>query len=115
MNTCLFCRIVSKSIATHFVFEDNQCICIEDIQPQAPMHLLVIPKQHIATLNDISSSQDESLIGHMFSIVTSMAKSYGYAESGYRTIFNCNQDGGQSVYHLHLHVLGGRPLNWPPG
>ena len=111
---CLFCRIVTGEIPAKRVFEDDQLIAFEDINPQAPMHVLVIPRDHVATLNDLEPSHDE-LVGAMVRRAAAIAASRGYAEGGYRTVFNCNGDAGQTVFHLHLHVLGGRRMAWPPG
>ena len=111
---CLFCRIVAGEIPAKKVFEDDQLVAFEDINPQAPMHVLVIPRAHVATLNDLEPSHDE-LVGAMVRRAAAIAASRGYAEGGYRTVFNCNGDAGQTVFHLHLHVLGGRHLGWPPG
>ncbi|MBP7776655.1 MAG: histidine triad nucleotide-binding protein [Acidobacteria bacterium] len=112
--TCLFCRIVSGEIPAKKVFEDDEVVAFEDINPQAPMHVLVVPKTHVATLNDLVESQDQ-LIGVMVRRAAAIAADRGYAAGGFRAVFNCNADAGQTVFHLHLHVLGGRALAWPPG
>jgi len=114
MSDCLFCRMVSGDIPARRVFEDDQMIAIEDINPQAPMHLLVIPKAHIPTLNDLEDSHD-GLIGAMTRRAAALARDRGYADRGFRTLFNTNKDAGQTVFHIHLHVLAGRSLSWPPG
>jgi histidine triad (HIT) family protein len=114
MADCLFCNMAGKKIPATFVYEDEQLFVLDDINPQAPMHALVIPKRHIATLNELAAT-DEALLGAMVRRAAAIAAARGYAERGYRTVFNVNGDGGQAVYHIHLHVLGGRKLTWPPG
>lgn len=114
MTDCLFCRIIAGQAPASKIYEDDEMIAIEDIRPQAPMHALVIPRRHIATLNDLSPDDDE-LIGRMMRRAAAIAKERGVAERGYRTVFNCNRDALQSFFHIHLHVLGGRRLGWPPG
>ena len=111
---CLFCRIVAGEIPAKKVFEDDQLIAFEDINPPAPMHVLVVPRLHGATLNDLEAGHD-ALVGALVRRAAAIAGERGYAEGGYRTVFNCNGDAGQTVFHLHLHVLGGRRLTWPPG
>jgi histidine triad (HIT) family protein len=111
-DDCLFCRIVRKEIPAKLVFESNDCIAFRDINPQAPVHVLVVPREHIVSLNDAT---DAAAIGRLALAAATVAKSEGIAESGYRVVFNTNKDGGQSVFHLHLHLLGGRALGWPPG
>lgn len=113
-ENCLFCKMVSGEIKTEKVYEDTQVLAFKDINPQAPMHVLVIPKRHIATLNDLEKT-DAELIGKLYMTATQLAQSHGVAEAGYRTVMNCNAAAGQSVFHIHLHVLGGRPMRWPPG
>ena len=112
--SCLFCRIVAGEIAARKVFEDAEIVAFDDVSPQAPMHVLVVPRAHVATLNDLTSGHDQ-LVGAMVRRAAAIARERGYAEGGYRTVFNCNADAGQSVFHLHLHLLGGRALGWPPG
>lgn len=112
--SCLFCRIVSGEVRAAHVHEDDDLLAFEDLNPQAPMHVLVIPKRHIATLNDLAGG-DDNVVGAMVRCAASIAKARGFDARGYRTVFNCNGDAGQSVFHLHLHVLGGRVLGWPPG
>ena len=107
--TTLFEKIIAGEIAGDFVHQDEQVVAIRDINPVAPVHILVIPRKPIPTVNDITPD-DAPLIGHMFRVAGQLAASEGIAEDGYRTIFNCNRHGGQEVYHLHLHLLGGRPL-----
>lgn len=111
---CLFCRIVAGEIPTSTLHEDDRLVAFADINPQAPMHLLIVPRQHLATVNDLTSEHDE-LVGAMIRLAAQLAAERGYAQGGFRTVFNCNADAGQTVFHLHLHVLGGRPLRWPPG
>ncbi len=114
MSDCLFCRIVSGEIKPQMVYEDEQIIAIRDINPQAPVHILIIPRKHIATTNDLHT-EDTALIGHIVLMATRIAREEAIAEQGYRTVFNCNSAGCQAVYHLHLHLLGGRQFGWPPG
>jgi histidine triad (HIT) family protein len=111
---CLFCKIIAGEIPASKVHEDDHLVAFNDIAPQAPMHVLVVPKLHIATLNDLSATHD-GLVGEMTRRAAAIAAERGYAASGYRTVFNCNADAGQAVFHIHLHVLGGRKLAWPPG
>jgi histidine triad (HIT) family protein len=113
-SSCLFCKIARKEIPASFVYEDDQMFVLNDINPQAPLHALVIPKRHIGTLNELAAEHD-ALVGAMMRRAAAIAAGRGYAERGFRTVFNTNADGGQAVYHIHLHVLGGRSLTWPPG
>jgi histidine triad (HIT) family protein len=112
--SCLFCRIVAGEIPAKKVFEDDDVVAFEDINPQAPMHVLVVPKTHVATLNDLGAD-DDRLVGGMVRRAAAIAAERGHAPRGFRTVFNCNADAGQTVFHLHLHVLGGRAFAWPPG
>lgn len=112
--TCLFCKIVKKEIPATIVFEDEELIAFRDIKPQAPTHILVIPKRHIATISD-TIEQDEQLLGKMILRAKKLAESEGLSEKGFRLVFNVNSGGGQEVYHIHLHILGGRQMTWPPG
>ena len=112
--SCLFCRIVAGEIPAKRVYEDERLIAFEDINPQAPMHVLVVPRAHVDTLNDLNASHD-GLVGAMVRQAAALAQSRGYGPQGYRTVFNCNADAGQTVFHIHLHVLGGRGFAWPPG
>jgi histidine triad (HIT) family protein len=114
MPDCLFCRVIAREIPAQIVHEDEEIVAFRDINPQAPLHALVVPRRHIATLNDLQPA-DDALVGSMFRRAAALAKEHGCAERGYRTVFNCNREAGQSVFHIHLHVLGGRPLTWPPG
>ena len=111
---CLFCKIASGEIATQLVHEDDEIVAFNDINPQAPQHILLIPRRHITTLNDLEAD-DTLLMGRMIQTATQLAKRLGFADTGFRTLFNCNQQGGQSVYHIHLHLLAGRHMRWPPG
>lgn len=111
---CLFCKIVAKEIPSDIVYEDDRLIAFRDINPQAPSHVLIIPRQHIATLNDLTES-DGLLISHTVLTAKQLADQLGLARHGYRLIWNCNEHGGQEVFHIHLHLLGGRAMHWPPG
>lgn len=111
---CIFCRIISKDLPSRVVFEDEEILAIEDINPQSPVHLLVIPKKHIPTLQDIKAEEND-LMGTLFLVINRMAKERGISEKGYRVVINCGPAGGQSVYHLHFHLIGGRYMKWPPG
>lgn len=114
MQNCLFCKIAKREIPSTVVFEDERVLAFEDINPQAPVHVLVIPKKHIATTNDITA-EDESLTGHLITVAARVAREKGIDQSGFRSVLNCNAHGGQEVYHIHVHVLGGRQMSWPPG
>lgn len=114
MSDCIFCKIVAGDIPSTKVHEDDQVLAFRDLHPQAPTHILIIPKRHIATLNDLQEG-DEALVGRIFLVAKQLAAQEGLAEAGYRTVFNCNRAGGQEVYHIHLHLLGGRQMTWPPG
>jgi histidine triad (HIT) family protein len=111
---CLFCRIVAGEIPSSTVYADDDLVAFTDINPAAPMHVLIVPRTHIATLNDVGPEHD-ALLGSMIRRAAALAAERGFDASGYRTVFNCNAAAGQSVFHLHLHVLGGRPMAWPPG
>lgn len=114
MTDCLFCRMVAGEIKPAVVFENDEVLAFRDIRPQAPVHVLVIPKRHIPTLDDLAVD-DPRLAAELFGAVQKVAAAEGLGETGYRTVINCRSDSGQEVYHLHLHVLGGRRLSWPPG
>lgn len=114
MKDCLFCSIVNRQISSDIVYETDSLVAFKDINPQAPHHILLIPKKHISTLNDLQA-EDGELVGELFLTVKEMASKLGIAESGYRTVLNCNADAGQAVFHIHLHLLGGRKMSWPPG
>lgn len=112
MESCLFCRIVNRELPSKIAHEDDRVVAFHDISPQAPVHVLIVPRKHIATLNDVTAD-DTELIAHMFSIARKLAEQLGVAQKGYRTVFNVNAEAGQTVFHLHLHVIGGRRLSWP--
>jgi histidine triad (HIT) family protein len=111
---CLFCKIRKGEIPARFVYEDDELFVINDINPQAPLHVLVIPKRHIASLNDLSQA-DDALVGSLARRAAAIARDRGYADRGFRTVFNTNAEAGQTVFHIHLHLLAGRGLTWPPG
>lgn len=113
MSETIFTKIINREIDAEILYEDEQALAFKDINPQAPVHFLVIPKKAIATINDITE-QDKELVGHLSLVAAKVADEMGIAEEGYRTVMNCNEFGGQSVYHIHLHVLGGKLLGWPP-
>ena len=112
--SCLFCKIVAGEIPSKRIYEDADLVAFEDINPQAPLHCLVVPRRHVATLNDLQAG-DDGLVGAMVRRAAAIAKDRGLDAGGYRTVFNCNSDAGQTVFHIHLHVLGGRRMGWPPG
>ncbi len=114
MTDCLFCKIVNGEIPTDFVYEDENVIAFRDINPQAPTHILIVPRAHIETLNDVKQSHNK-LLGAMQITASQIAEKEGIHERGYRTVFNCNREAGQTVFHIHLHLLGGRRMSWPPG
>ncbi len=114
MVDCLFCKIINKEINSDILFEDDDVLAFKDINPQAPIHFLIVPKKHISTINDLQQ-EDEKITGKMILIAQSLAKQENIDEKGYRLVFNCNSEGGQAVYHIHLHLLGGRRMQWPPG
>lgn len=114
MSDCIFCKIGRKEILSRIAYEDRQVIAFEDVNPQAPTHTLIIPKEHFATLNDLSQDQ-EVLLGHMTLVATRLAREKGLQDEGYRLVTNCQEGAGQSVFHIHLHLLGGRKFIWPPG
>jgi histidine triad (HIT) family protein len=111
---CLFCKIIDKEIPAKIVYEDEHVLAFEDVSPQAPVHILIVPKKHISTLLDVKE-EDNELIGRMFQAANVLAKEKRIDEKGFRTVMNCNADAGQTVFHIHLHLLGGRGMNWPPG
>ena len=114
MADCLFCKIAAREIPGDIVHEDERLVAFSDISPQAPTHVLIIPRRHIATLNDLSP-EDAGLVGSMVHLAARIAAARGQAKAGYRTVFNCNAAAGQTVFHIHLHLLAGRDLTWPPG
>ena len=111
---CVFCRIASGEIKADVVWQDEEALAFRDLDPQAPTHLLVIPRRHVATINDLGP-EDAPRVGRLVLAARDLAAALGFAEAGYRLVLNCNSHGGQSVFHVHLHVLAGRPLAWPPG
>ncbi len=114
MNDCIFCKIAAGEIPADIVYDDGEVLAFRDINPEAPVHLLLIPRRHIATLNDLSEA-DAALVGRLYLAGKQIAVELGVAESGYRTVINCNRDAGQLVFHIHMHLLAGRELGWPPG
>jgi len=113
-TSCLFCQIIDKKIPAKIAYEDDQVLAFHDVSPQAPIHILIIPKQHIATINDFSENETQ-LLGHLFLTAKKLASELGVADEGYRLNLNCNRFGGQTVFHTHIHLLAGRPFSWPPG
>jgi len=111
---CLFCKIISGGIPAEFLHQDDHCVAISDINPQAPKHVLIIPREHLESLDE-ASHKDEAMLGHLLRVAARIANEAGLSESGYRTVVNTGAGAGQSVFHLHVHVLGGRTMNWPPG
>ena len=114
MADCLFCKIVAGQIPATIVFQDDHVVAFKDITPRAPTHVLIVPRRHIASLNDLVAD-DDALVGEMVRAAATIASKEGLADRGYRTVFNCNADAGQTVFHIHLHLIGGRRLAWPPG
>ena len=111
---CLFCRIVDEDIPADVVYQSDAAIAFRDINPQAPTHVLIIPRRHVSTINDLNAG-DEELVGNLVLAAKEIARQEGLADNGYRVVMNCGEEAGQSVFHIHLHLLGGRMLNWPPG
>jgi len=114
MPDCLFCKIINREITGSIVYEDGQVVAFNDLNPQAPTHVLVVPRRHIDSLNDLSVD-DDRMVGELVRRAAAIAKARGISAGGFRTVFNTNRDAGQSVFHIHLHLLGGRPMHWPPG
>lgn len=114
MPDCIFCRIALHKAPAAIVYEDERCVVFHDIDPKAPVHLLIVPRKHISSLNDELGGEKE-LLGHMLAVAGQMAKEQGIDRTGFRTVINTNSEAGQSIYHLHIHVLGGRGFRWPPG
>lgn len=112
-SVTIFDKIIQREIPADILYEDDEVLAFSDINPQAPVHFLVIPKKRIATVNDIADA-DRALVGRLFQVAAELARQQGFADDGYRTVMNCNEHGGQTVYHIHLHVLGGKALGWPP-
>lgn len=114
MADCLFCKIIAGEIPSTKVYEDDYVLAFRDIEPQAPEHIIIIPKVHIASANEITA-ENSNVIGKIFEVASKIAKDLGFSENGYRIVNNCGEDGGQTVGHIHFHLLGGRNLQWPPG
>ncbi len=114
MAQCLFCQIIDRDIQASVVYEDDRVVAFNDVNPQAPTHVLIVPRRHIASLNELTDD-DNDLVGELVHRAAAIAKERGISASGYRTVFNTNSDAGQSVFHIHLHLLGGRSMHWPPG
>ena len=114
MTDCLFCKIAKREIPASIVYEDDRVLAFNDINPQGPTHVLVIPKRHIATLNELSDT-DDALVGELVRRAAAIAKERGLSANGFRAVFNTNREAGQTVFHIHLHLIGGRPMRWPPG
>jgi len=114
MSDCLFCRIAEKTLPSKIVHEDDKCVAFDDVNPQAPTHVLVIPRKHVASFAELNEA-DSGLLVHLMMTSNKIARQKGIAEGGYRMVVNTGKNGGQTVFHLHLHVLGGRPMHWPPG
>jgi len=114
MNDCLFCKIIAGEIPSAKIHEDAECVAFNDISPQAPTHVLIVPREHLASLAEAQAGHEKTL-GHLLLTASEIARSKGFAEDGYRVVINTNRDGGQTVFHLHVHLLGGRPFFFPPG
>ena len=114
MSDCLFCKIIKREIPASIVYEDDRVLAFNDINPQASTHVLVVPKRHIATLNELSAGDDQ-IVGEVIRRAAAIAKERGISDGGFRVVFNTNRDAGQTVFHIHLHLIGGRNLGWPPG
>ncbi len=111
---CIFCKIANKEIPANVIYEDDKVLAFHDINPQAPFHILVIPKKHISTLLELTE-EDKDLIGHIYLVINKLAKDLGFADRGYRVVVNCKEEAGQTVFHIHFHILAGREMGWPPG
>ncbi|HFC92684.1 MAG TPA: histidine triad nucleotide-binding protein [Leucothrix mucor] len=114
MSDCIFCKIIGGEIASNAIYEDNDVFAFEDLNPQAPLHALIIPKKHIATINDLDKGNAD-VISKLYLTAKKVATDAGYSANGYRVVMNCGESAGQTVFHIHLHLLAGRPLKWPPG
>ncbi len=113
-DNCIFCKIIAGEIPGKFVYQDEHVVALEDINPQAPYHYLIVPRKHIRTTLDLTTA-DNALVGHVYQIAGKLASDLGFAEDGFRIVNNCNEGAGQSVWHIHFHLLGGRDFSWPPG
>lgn len=113
MFGCIFCQVIAREKPATIYYEDERCVAFQDVNPKAPVHLLVVPRKHIASLNE--EVQDEALLGHLLSVASKLARQKGIDGSGFRVVINTNAEAGQTVFHLHVHVLGGRIMRWPPG
>jgi histidine triad (HIT) family protein len=113
-GNCIFCKIIGREIPGKIIYEDEQVVAVEDVNPQAPHHYLLIPQKHIRTTLDLTTA-DSELVGHIFQVAGKLAHDLGFAEDGFRIVNNCNEGAGQSVWHIHFHLLGGRDFTWPPG
>ncbi len=113
-DNCIFCKIITGEIPARIVFQDDKVLAVEDIDPRAPVHLLIFPRRHLRTTLDLTA-EDNVLVGHIFQVATQLAKDLKIADDGFRIVNNCNPAGGQSVWHIHFHLLGGRSMTWPPG
>ena len=113
-SNCIFCKIAAGEIPSEALYEDERVYAFRDIDPQAPQHVLIIPRRHVETLLDLNADDNE-LVGHIFQVANHLARQLGFAEDGFRVVNNCNEQGGQVVWHLHFHLLGGRKMTWPPG
>jgi histidine triad (HIT) family protein len=114
MSQCLFCKIIAGEIPGAIVYQDDTLVAFKDINPQAPLHVLIVPRRHVPSLDDLTP-EDDALVGSMLRRAAALARDHGYHERGYRTVFNTNREAGQTVFHIHLHLLAGRSLTWPPG
>jgi histidine triad (HIT) family protein len=114
MSDCLFCKIINREIPASIVYEDDRVLAFDDINPQGPAHVLIVPKRHVATLNDLAQD-DDAMVGELVRRAAAIAKDRGISAGGFRSVFNTNRDAGQTVFHIHLHLIGGRSLAWPPG
>ena len=112
---CIFCKVVDKKIPASIVYEDERVVAFEDINPQAPVHILIIPRKHIPTILDTTTEEDYELVGYLHHIASKIAKDRKIADRGFRLVLNCNREAGQTVFHIHLHLIGGRAMHWPPG
>ena len=114
MSQCLFCQIINRELNAQIVYEDDRVVAFNDINPQGPTHVLIVPRRHIASLNDLAEDDDQ-IVGELVRRAAAIAKARGISANGYRTVFNTNREAGQTVFHIHLHLIGGRAMHWPPG